>query len=289
MLLRLTKNIVRDLWLKYKHKKRVCAIAGHRPKEKDYFREDVSVEVFIPALEKDLEVLPYVVLSLRKFLRHEISSISVVSPASETMRRACEEMNVQLVDEQDIAPKRKQDIHYMHAGSNRAGWMYQQLLKFACVLGSRSKYVFICDADTVFVRDQGFIGDTGICFDVPIENHSPYKRAYEKITGLSAPGDFSITSHHIMVEKVKIESLVKLMEEHTKLPWWEALCSTIDEVQGACHSDYDTMGYFSLNNDLKNLRYGENVAFSRRYLWVTRLPGISRIYRTISFHAYFGY
>lgn len=290
MILRLLKNVLRDLWLKYRQKARVRSFTGvDAIAEGDGFRNDVAVEVFIPALEKDLETLPLVVQSVKKHLRHNIRSIAVVCPASDVMRRACNELGVQFLNEKEVAPKPKEEIRYMSGGQNRAGWMYQQLLKFSCVLASKADYAFICDADTIFLRDQGFIAQDGVVFDVPIENHLPYKKAYETLTGLTAPRGFSLTSHHIMVEREKVQALVNLLEERHQKPWWEALCSIIDEAEGACHSDYDTMGYYMLANGHHYLRYGENGSFSRRYLWVTRLPGISRLYRTLSFHAYNGY
>lgn len=88
-----------------------------------------AIDVLIPAIEKDLATLPFVIDSLRRHVRHPISHIYIVSPSSSRIRELCARKNCIFVDEATVLPFSNQDIHYSSARWNRSGWLYQQLLK----------------------------------------------------------------------------------------------------------------------------------------------------------------
>lgn len=287
----LLNHISRDIMLNLLYKRRVKKLINK------YKLAEISipyckasfepVSVIIPAIDKDVEILPLVVDSLHKNISHKIDSISVIAPNSTIIRELCESKSLNFIDESKLLPIQKKDIKYTCKNLDRSGWMFQQLLKIAGALNADTEKILICDADTVFVRKQVFYSDVGIYYDIPIENHKHYKDAYEKLTGLVAP-NYSTTAHHILLEKSMLKELLALIEKNMSKEWWLAICDTISCERSSCHSDYDTIGFYAINKSpfKSYLRYGENGTFKRKNVWIRKIPGISLIYRTISFHSY---
>lgn len=288
----LLRQIIHDIKITYSQKQRVKKIA------KEYNLPPIKntsctvnhepVSVVIPALDKDLEILPLVIKSLKKHFAHNVFNITIIAPNSSNIIDFCKSMSLKFIDETKLLPIQKKDIKYGYKNMDRSGWMFQQLIKIAGALSAETEKVFICDADTIFVRKQVFYCDDGIIYDIPIENHNPYKDAYEKITGLNAPQNYSITAHHILVEKSILKELLDLIETKNAKKWWLAICDTISSEIISCHSDYDTLGFYSIEKTFATsyIRYGENGTFKRKYIWIRKIPGISLLYRTISFHSY---
>lgn len=63
-----------------------------------------AIDVLIPAIEKDLATLPHVIDSLRRYVRHPISNIYIVSPNSSKIRNLCLRKNCIFVNESTVLP-----------------------------------------------------------------------------------------------------------------------------------------------------------------------------------------
>lgn len=115
-----------------------------------------AIDVLIPAIEKDLATLPHVIDSLRRYVRHPISNIYIVSPNSSKIRNLCSRKNCIFVNETTVLPFTKKDIHYSSSRWNRSGWLYQQLLKMNGDHICRESHFLVIDADTVLIRPHRF-------------------------------------------------------------------------------------------------------------------------------------
>ncbi len=56
---------------------------------------DIIIDVVIPVINKDLGTLPYVIDSVRKYVRHPINRIFVVAPTSRKIESVCHRQAVQ--------------------------------------------------------------------------------------------------------------------------------------------------------------------------------------------------
>jgi len=246
------------------------------------------VEVYIPALPKDLEILPYVVDSIRKNLKHQVSAIHIVAPQNVGIQNLCTHKSLLFVDEASLLSIQKKDIEYRVGELDRSGWLFQQLLKFACIKRAKTNWVFIADADTVLLRPQSFFNADYLIFDVPLENHLPYKNAVESLLGQAALPNISFVAHHIMVQRDITVQLLAAIEARSGKGWIESICALISSTEPSCFSEYDLLGnYFVLRDPKKvRLRNWMNGSYIRSRLWMLKLPGISAFYRTLSFHSY---
>ena len=116
----------------------------------------MTIDVVIPAIDKDLGTLPYVIDGIRKHVTHRIGRIYVVSPQSEKIKAVCRRKHCTFILENDVLPIRKKDIVYRSVKWERSGWLYQQLLKYGSSAFVGQRQYLVMDADTVLIRPHSF-------------------------------------------------------------------------------------------------------------------------------------
>lgn len=80
------------------------------------------IDVLIPAIEKDLATLPYVIDSLRRYVQHSISNIYIVSPENSRIRQLCSRKACVFVNETTVLPfTKKRSAIPPPAGTGQAG------------------------------------------------------------------------------------------------------------------------------------------------------------------------
>ena len=70
----------------------------------------IKLDVLIPVVEKDLEVLPYAIDSARENIKHPIGEIIIVAPDSEKIKALCKIKGCQFVNEDSVLPITKKEI-----------------------------------------------------------------------------------------------------------------------------------------------------------------------------------
>ena len=257
----------------------------------DSIFSDIPIDVVLTAIDKDYEVLGYVIDSIRENIKHPIGDIVIISPKSDIIINLCEEKNCRFVDENTVLPIVRKDIDYFVDGVDRSGWLFQQLLKWASSSLVNNEYFLITDADTVFCRPQIFINNGKIIFSFNDRlPHVPYIKAYRKLLGTNTPALLNFVSHHSMIKKSILSDLKRSIEERFSKDWYEAILLNIDKKESSSFSEYDTYGYFVFNNykDKYLLEHWCNLSLKR-----DSLRNLSQIveskmsnYKTISFHSY---
>ena len=109
----------------------------------------LKIDIVIPAIEKDLDTLPYVIDFARLNVLHPISNIYVISPDSEKIKQVCTAKGCIQIHEESFLPFRKSDIDYRVGGVDRAGWMYQQFLKLSANCFCTEENYLVLDSDTL--------------------------------------------------------------------------------------------------------------------------------------------
>ncbi|AEI43713.1 DUF6492 family protein [Paenibacillus mucilaginosus] len=246
-----------------------------------------AIDVLIPAIEKDLHTLPYVIDSIRAFVRHPIGRIYVVSPDSRRIRALCAKKKCTFVLETRLLPLTKSRIRYRSRTWDRSGWLYQQLLKLSGDRVCRRSFLVV-DADTVFIRPHRFrIGGRPV-FYCRNWSQPEYFRTYRKLMGRRKTAPRSFVTHYMLFERSKLRSLKKTMEKRHGRPWYKAILKSIDRRKQFGFSEFETYGNYVYAHRSKSciLRSARNKALSSH---PSRLKGslvrrLSKAYRTVSFH-----
>jgi hypothetical protein len=245
------------------------------------------VDIIIPVLPKDLDVLPIVVAGIRENFSHPIACIYIVAPESEHVRHFCSNFGCTFVDERQVNCLRPEEIQYNYRGRNRSKWIYQQLLKLSADIGT-SKWYFISDADTVLIRPHLFrIKDRHVFYQLPVI-HLPYRYAYHTLIGRRAKQALTFVSHMMMFSREKIKQMHRHIESRHNLRWDEAIVSIIDEDELSCFADYETYGTYIYQTEGATTFPLYNTELKRDKLLSYDLlkNNYNKITGTLSFHAW---
>jgi hypothetical protein len=248
------------------------------------------VDILMPVIRKDIDTLPLAVAGLRKHLLHPIGQIILVSPPDEVIQSFCRQSGCTWRDENSILPIKKTDIRYTVNGLNRSGWIFKQLLQLYADHIATADHVLLFDSDTVLLQPQKFEYQGRSLMVISDEYHWPYYAIIQKLFEFFPPDRFSLTSHHLFVNRQHLTELRAELEQRHQRPWYQAIVDNLDTHEGSAFSEYETYGQWLLRNhrDQAELEYWFNIAVPRRKLWrhAWDLPRLGRHYRTASYHHY---
>ncbi|MNB76994.1 hypothetical protein D3C75_236690 [compost metagenome] len=251
------------------------------------------IDVLIPAIEKDLATLPFVIDSLRRYVRHPISHIYIVSPASSRIKALCARKNCIFVDETTVLPFTKRDIQYSSSRWNRSGWLYQQLLKMNGDHICREAFFLVIDADTVLIRPHRFRTAGKTVFYCRDWSQPEYFRTYRKLLGSAAPSPRSFVTHYMLFEKQKLAALKNGIEARHGLPWHAAIMRSINKRKQFGFSEYETYANYVYSHSRTSvlLRSANNKSLHSpaASLNEKQIRKLARTYRSLSFHQRKGY
>jgi len=250
----------------------------------------VKIDVLIPTIEKDLDILTFVIDSIRENIRHPIGKIFIVSPNSEKIKNLCIDKNCTFIDETSVLPVDKKNIDYEYKGNDRSGWLFQQLLKLSADVISKEKFILVADSDTVFIRPQVFEINNKILFDISDEYHEEYFITHKKLTRMQAKYPLSFICHHTLFESAKLHELKAFIENNHQLPWYKAIINNINKNNISFFSEYETYGNFVYANYRQDilLQYWFNLSLNKES--INNLENLKKTFskncKTISFHSY---
>lgn len=249
------------------------------------------IDVVIPAHEKDLKTLDYVIAAIKRNGAN-IRRVIVVSKEKFTDQ-------AEWFDEA-LYPFSYQEISDI-LGGQRVGWHYQQLLKLytAFVIPNISENILILDADTVFYRPVKFFSDEGLPLYNLSKDKNLDKSEFQQTTfnhilrilpeiGKNFPQEFSDISgvcHHMIFQKHILQDLMQKIEQHDGSgdKFYQIF---LKKREGTCGvAEYNLYFYFLISCHPKNykiriLKYKNTAKF---HPWFERLR---RKYDYCSYHSY---
>lgn len=256
-------------------------------------RNGNGIDVVIPAIEKDLGTLPYVIDGIRTKVKHRIGRIYVVSPPSLRIKRLCRKKSCTFVNEKKVLPIGKKNIVYRSKKWERSGWLYQQLLKLGSSRIVRKRHYLVMDADTVLVSPHRFRIGAKTVFYCRGWSQPEYYRTYRKLVGRKAPSPRSFVAHYMLFDKIKLGRLKRRIEARHGKPWYRAILSSIDRTKQYGFSEFETYGNFLYAENPRQtlLRSARNKSLrgSPARLSPAAIRRYARKYRSISFHKRKGY
>ncbi|MEF2967860.1 DUF6492 family protein [Paenibacillus sp. M1] len=252
-----------------------------------------TIDVLIPAIEKDLGTLPYVIDALRAKVLHPIGQIIIIAPKRQKMIDFCRAKGCRFVDENAVLPLTKKDISYGSAKWERSGWLFQQLLKLSGDRVCSADYFLVIDADTVLIAPHSFRSGGKSVFYCRNWSQPEYFATYRRLMGRKPASSSSFVTHYMLFEKAKLARMKKDIEARHRMPWYKAVIQSMNRKKQFAFSEYETYGNYVYSTDrsgilLRNAR-NKSMHGSPGDLGKPRIAKLARTYRSLSFHKRKGY
>lgn len=248
------------------------------------------IDIFIPTIAKDLTVLPFVVEYARKNIKHPISSIYIVAPDEEEIRKVATNLQCVFINEKDVLGYGKDQTPYSFDGNDASGWLYQQLLKLNCYKVCTEEHILILDSDTLVINPKKFEYKGNYILDFADELHPPYFETYNQLLGLKHRMPVSFVCHHMLFKKSNLQALQKHIETIHSKPWDKAIIEMAEQKRAHYFSEYETYANFVLEktNDTYIFEYWFNSPLHRVKLSEIDfvISSLKDKYKTVSFHSY---
>lgn len=249
---------------------------------------DPRIDVMIPAIEKDLGTLPHVIDGIRKQVKHPIGSFMIVSPDSERIKALCRKKGCRFVNERTVLPIGKKDIRYGSKRWNRAGWLYQQLLKLGGSKLGDARHYLVADADTVLIRPHRFMKGGRPIFYCRGWSQGDYFRTYRKLLGSKASAPRSFVTHYMLFDKSKVSQLKRKIEARHGKRWYKAIIGSIDRTKQFGFSEFETYGNFLHSRNPRGIvmksALNKSLHTDFASLSPARIKRLAGKYRSLSFH-----
>ncbi|NUU61494.1 DUF6492 family protein [Paenibacillus agri] len=252
-----------------------------------------KIDVLIPAIEKDLATLPYVVKAVRTHVKHPIGRILIVAPRKERLLHFCREHGCTFVDENTVLPLTKKDIHYRSRTWERSGWLFQQLLKLNGDKICKADYFLVIDADTVLIAPHRFRQNGRTVFFSRSWSQPEYFVTYKKLMGRKASAPSSLVTHYMLFERSKLSRMKKEIEARHGLPWYSAILRSMNRSKQFGFSEFETYGNYVYQSDPGGMliRKARNKSLHQNAGGVSQAEKskLAKSYRSLSFHKRKGY
>ena len=253
-----------------------------------------KIDVLIPAIEKDLVTLPYVIKSVKRHVKHPIGHIFIVSPRRQRMVAFCRRMKkCRFVDENTVLPITKKNITYRSKRWERSGWLFQQLLKLSGDKVCTTNNFLVIDADTVLIRPHVFTVGKKTVFYSRNWSQPEYFKTYRRLLGKQPTAPSSLVTHYMLFNRSKLSKLKRHIEAKHQTSWYAAILRNMDKSKQFAFSEFETYGNFIYAQDpsgvvLKKAR-NKSLHTNIRRITKKRISQLARTYRSLSFHKRKGY
>lgn len=117
-----------------------------------------------------------------------------------------------------------------------------------------SAHYLIWDCDTILLRDTRFFDTRGnALFERQREHHKPYFATLERLKipvsereVVHRAVDFSFIAEHMMVDSLRMQELITLIESTHDKPFWQAIldCVSDEDLGSSGFSEFETYGNF---------------------------------------------
>jgi hypothetical protein len=254
-------------------------------------KSSTPIDLFIPALEKDADMLEVALTAAKEKIWHPIKNIYIISPSTSARLQAIAKRHgAQFVAEDSIIPYKKERIDYQVGELNRNGWIYKMLINLAADTVAKSRYILVLDADTCFVAPQIFVHQGRPLFNLSNEYHQPYFDATERLTGLKHHLSRSFITHYMLFDAEVLKQLRHDIEERWQKPWYEAIVGSIDKTESSGFADYEIYGDYYLRSGkpkpILNYWSNESLTVDSFDELDTIIERVRPAFRSVSLHNY---
>ena len=218
----------------------------------------VPIDVVLVSTEKDFEIVPYTVKSVRKFLRQPIAKIVLIAPKSDRALKLTHELNMEYIDENTLLNLQsfKSWLKNNKLSLNHPieEWYYQQFLKLLYYKIAKSDYYYVIDSDIILMKPLVMVSDknqvtyfVGHNMGQEISNLSMTKLME---ANLSFP-NFSYIADMMCFNKNIVQKLIGEIENKHNLPFYEAAI-LIEQGNKARFSEFELYGVYANSGQFNN-------------------------------------
>lgn len=253
----------------------------------------VTIDVLIPAIEKDLATLPYVIDAVRKHVKHPIGRILIVAPKKTRILDFCRKKSCTFIDENTVLPITKKDIHYRSRKWERSGWLFQQLLKLNGDKLCTADYFLVIDADTVLITPHRFREKGKTIFYSRNWSQPQYFVTYKKLMGMKVASASSFVTHYMLFERSQLNQMKREIEAKHQMPWYSAILHSMNRTKQFAFSEFETYGNYLYSKDRGGMKIqkarNKGLHMDAGQLSKQKLTELAKKYRSLSFHKRRGY
>lgn len=208
---------------------------------------DCFIDVVIPIVEKDLDILPLSLKGIRKNVTNRIKNIYIVAPAKQAIIDFARDNGCKFVDDTTIFGYGAKSLGIKtESGADRSGWLFQQLLKLSGAVGTEEWFITM-DADHILLRPHTFVDSRDRhVFYQSAQCHKPYYTALKKLLGDRKLDPLSFVAHKMAFNKSDLKRLRQAIEEHSpkKGSWDRIIAESLDLSSDSPFSEFETYGNF---------------------------------------------
>jgi len=201
---------------------------------------DEMVDIVIPVIPKDLNILPFCLEGIKKNVSNKIKDIYIVGPEDNRIIEFVKIHNLSFVSENDVLGFGVKDVKYItNDGVNRSGWLFQQFLKLSGNIGTCENFITV-DSDHILIRPHVFFTKEGkFVFYRSEEFHLPYMLANKKLLGSFKMPLLSNVAHKMIFNKSILCDLKTDIEERSNMSWIESIMSVLDKDDTSAFSEFE--------------------------------------------------
>lgn len=266
--------------------KKLLQIDFDLPFQTDYKK----IDLVIPTISKDFEILKTVIEAAKKHVRNEIENIYIVSKKDGALEKFCNESGFVFINEDSVLGYGKNTIDYTVHGVDRSGWMFQQLLKLSGELFVKNDDYLVIDSDTILINPHSFIENDKFVFLQSEEWHEPYFESFQMLFGYPAKTALSYISHMMIFNCNLLKQMKIELEEKQQMNWDKAYSSTANNREASCVSDYDTYANWVRHNHpqkfINRIFYNRGLPRTDFGSLIELEEKFSDKYNSVSFHSY---
>lgn len=208
--------------------------------------DEMKIDVVIPIIEKDLDILPLCIEGVRHCVPHKIDKIYLVGPRKEAIVGFAKEHKTQFVDENTILGYSPKNLNLKIKGYDRSGWLFQQLIKLSGQIGE-NQYCLVIDSDHILIRPHTFIDKEGRhVLYVSKEYNYPYYANFKKLFSFFPYQQASYIAHKMIFNRTLLAGLRQELEKRNpkKGEWDKIIITGTDKQCISFFSEYETYGHW---------------------------------------------
>jgi hypothetical protein len=249
----------------------------------------LQIDIFIICADKDINNLKNCLKSIKYNIIHPISKIFIIGSNNSNLKKIAKNFNCVHINEHKLLEKSKLKIKYFYRGTDRSGWLYQQLLKIkACISLGFSEHKLVVDADTVFSRKQKFDKNDKLILNICENYHYPYFFSIKRLFGFKNKLQISFVTHHMLINKNYLIEMINFLEKKYNVDWIAAILNNISYNTQSNFSEYESYGHFLLWKyaDKILLEYWFNKTMHKKDLPKFKNIFNTFFYKSLSFHSW---
>jgi len=252
----------------------------------------VPLDLYTPLIEKDLPVFHHAIAMARKHIRHPLGKHYVVGPDAVAIREFCGEHGCVFVDEREVVGVSLGELRARYAphGFDRAGWVFQQLLKLGLDRIVESEHCLVLDSDTILVQPVVFERDGRYILDYTDGYAEEYDPSLYRLLGNRMLQPYSFICHYMLFEKAKLRALHAAIEARIGAPWDRALADAIDYSSFFGLSEYELYANFVLahypEQYLKGYWFNRSIQLDSFEAVMREAEAFSGRLKSVSYHYY---